>query len=519
MAEPSIRIPITEPATLDPAIAADMVSIDLIGQLFEGLLGWDEKGEPVPLGAESWDVSADGLAYTFKLRPGVAWSDGRPVVAHDYEWAWKRVVDPKTGSDYASMLYPVKNAARIHREGLDVGQLGVTSPDDQTLVVTLEQQAAFFTRLVSSWTLVPVRQDVVEKRGYTWTDPGQVVTNGPFLLKEWQPGAQLVLERNGRYWGDKPALGWAVYRIFPEGADDRVFAAYQAGELDAFGSGAVFEVPDAQLERVLADPKLSQEVKTFAHSATMFIVANHRREHLRDPRVRIALGQAIERQQLLGDVLRRVGVPAFGLQPEGITGRQPDLWPMEDLAEAQKNLAAAGFPDGKGFPEITFTYDADPQWDLLASYLQRRFKDGLGITLRPQPMDGAAFLTWRGSDDWKSDGDLCRGGWISDYEDPHDWYNLLWDSREDAVLFGTGWQNEEFDKLVRQAKGELDRPKRLQLYERAERVLAAEYPSIPLFHYRLRTLVKRYVQHFEPQRVLGLVPLKRTRLERPRAAS
>jgi len=510
--EQTLRLPIIEPPTIDPGLATDTVSIDIIAQIFEGLVGFDDKGAIVGLGAEKWDVSPDGLTYTCTLRSGPQWSDGKSVTAKDYEWAWKRNIDPKTASDYATTLYPIKNAVNIHKEDLDPQQLGVSARDDRTLVVTLEQPASYFLRLVSTWTMMPLRQDVLDQHGDTWTEAKNVVSNGPFLLKEWQHDTQIVLERNDKYWGDKPALTRAVMRIFPEGGSEQVLTSYEAGELDTFGSGTSFELPAAQVDRILADPQLKQEVKTFDQSATMFITVNNRRAHFKDPKVRMALGQAIERDRVINQVLKRVATPARGLQPEGIVGRKPDLWAKEDLQEARKNLAEAGFPDGRGFPEITFTYNTNAQWTLMAEYLQQRYKEALGINVKLDSMEWAVFLKWRRGDDWANGGDLYRGGWFSDYEDPNNWYNVLWDSREDPGVYNSGWKNDEYDRLVRQAQGELDRGKREQLYQQAEQILAQQYPNIPVFHYGLRTLVKPHVQKFELERVLGLAPLKKVEM-------
>ncbi len=507
-----LRLPLTEPPTLDPSLATDNASIDIVVQLFEGLVAFDAQGAAVGLGAESWDVSDDGLTYTFGLRHDARWSDGKPVVAEHYVWSWQRALDPSTAADYATTLYPVKNAQRIHRQGLDPRQLGVEAPGERTLVVTLEQPNAAFLRLASTWTMVPLRQDVIALHGDRWTDPANIVTNGPFRLVAWRHDSQVALQSRRDYWAGPPRLEQVTYRIFPEGAHEQVLAAYEAGELDTLGPGTAFEIPSAQMERLLADSKLRDELRTFPQSATMFITINHRRPHFQDPRVRQALGQVIDRQRLLDQVLRRTGVPATGLQPEGIPGREPSAWPWESVEEARRKLAEAGFPEGEGFPEITFTYNASPQWKLLAEYLQQRYKDALGITLKLEPMEWAAFMRWRRGDDWQRAGDLYRGGWFSDYEDPSNWYNLLWDSREDRGVFNSGWRHDEFDRQVREARGASDPARREDLYREAEQILADEYPSIPVFHYSVRTLVKPYVENFAPQRVLGLTPLRDTYL-------
>lgn len=505
--EQVFRVAATNPPALDPGLITDAVSIDVAAQLFDGLVSFDDKGNVTGVHAERWEISPGGLTYTFTLRQGPAWTDGRPVVARDYEWAWKRNIDPKTASDYATTLYPVKNAIKIHQEGLDPDELGVTAKDDRTLIVTLDEPAAYFLRLAATWTMYPLRQDVIEKHGDKWTDAGNIVSNGPFVLKEWKQDVQLVLERNERYWGPKPTLARAIYRIFPEGAAEQALAAYEAGEIDSIGTQS-FQIPAAQVQRIRNDPKLSAEVKEYAESGTMFITVNTRQPGLSDPRVRMALGASLDRPGILSQVLRRAGTPAYSLQPEGIAGRKPELWLRDDTNRAKELLAQAGFPEGRGLPDITFTYNTSEQWRLLAEYLQQRWKDTLGITMKLDHMEFATFLKWRRQDEWKVSGHTYRGGWFSDYEDPNNWYNVLWDSQEDPGMFNTGWRDPEYDRIVRQARAELDRAKREQLYGQAEEILARSYPTIPVFHYGGRTLVKPYVEAFEPARVLGVLPLR-----------
>jgi len=505
--EQLFRVASTNPPVLDPGLITDAISIDVVNNIFEGLVAFDDKGTISGVHAERWEISPDQTTYTFTLRQGPTWTDGQPVTAKDYEFAWKRNIDPKTASDYATTLYPVKNAVKINTGGMEPSELGVKATDDRTLVVTLEEPAAYFLRLASTWTLFPLREDVIAKHGEKWVDADKIVTNGPFLLKEWKQDAQLTLERNDNYWGPKPTLQRAVYRIFPEGGSEQALAAYEAGEIDSLGTTS-FQIPAAQIGRIQNDPKLKTELKEYAESGTMFITVNNRLPHLKDPRVRMALGAAIDRNLVLTQVLRRSGTPAYSLQPEGIVGRKPDIWQKEDVARAKQLLADAGFPEGRGFPDLTFTYNTSEDWRLLGEHLQQRWKDTLGINVKLDNMEFATFLKWRRGDEWKSLGHTFRGGWFSDYEDPNNWYNVLWDSREDPGMFNTGWADPEYDGLVKQAQSELDRAKREQLYGQAEEVLARGYPAIPVFHYGGRTLVKPYVTGFAPTRVLGLVPLR-----------
>jgi oligopeptide transport system substrate-binding protein len=503
--EQVVRLPTTEPPSIDPGTATDATSVDIIFQLFEGLVGFDDQGNVFGVQAQAWQTSEDGRTYTFQLREGLRWSDGKPVTAQDYEYAWKRNIDPKTASDYANVLYPILNAERIHTKGGEPSTLGVRAVDERTLVVQLEQSAGYFLRLASTWTLYPLPRWAIERYEDRWTEAGNIVTNGPFKLEAWRHDQELTLVRNDDYWGTKPTLQRAIFKIFPDGAEEQMITAYEGGELDLGTTN--YRMPPAAVDRFQNDPKLKNELHQFAASDTRFITVNHRRPALKDPRVRQALGLALERERLLRDVLKRPGQPASSLQPEGIAGRKPELWPAENVQRAKRLLAEAGYPDGRGFPEITFTYNTADVWKALAQYLQQRWKETLGITVRLDNMEWKTFLKWRREPGWTERGDLFRGGWASDYEDPNNWYNVLWASAEDPTQFNGGWANAEYDALVRRAQGELDQGARTALYEQAEAILARDYIHIPVYYERYEVPVKPYVQNYAPTRVLGNTPL------------
>jgi oligopeptide transport system substrate-binding protein len=501
-----VRLPSVEPPTLDPGLAEELASLDVIVQLFDGLVALDASGNPAGVGASSWSISADGLTYTFTLRQGALWSDGRPVTAQDYAWAWKRNVDPETASPTSSFFNAVKNGEAINDGEMDPEQLGVQATDDRTLMVTLERPAAFFLSLLSTAAFFPLRQDVVEGMGARWSEAANMVSNGPFTLQEWQHDTRIVLTRNEQYWGTKPAIGQATFRIFPEAGGDPVLASYEAGEIDTVGADG--GIPASQLDRILADPALSQQVRNFKQSGTYFFILNHRKAHLQDARVRMAIGMALNRRELLDSVIRQPGEPARGIQAEGILGRTPSAWPQEDAAAAQQLLADAGYPNGTGFPSITITLTTNPTSRLLAEYTQAQLASVLGITVTLQTMERAAFFEWRHTSEWEQSGDLYYGSWFSDYEDPANWYNNLWDSDTDADNYNGGWANSQFDALVRQALLETDPSRRTALYTQADQVMAQEYPHIPVYHEEVRSLVKPYLKGYVPGRVPAVTPLR-----------
>jgi oligopeptide transport system substrate-binding protein len=504
-----IRIASAEPANMDPGTTSDTVAVGIVMQLFEGLVAKDQQGDIVPRVAERWETSSDGLTYTFHLREGPKWSDGRPVVAGDFEWTWKRNSDPRTDGDYVANLLPIKNAERIANGEIGSDQLGVVAPDDRTLVVTLERPAAHFLTLVSSWTLLPLRRDTVEQNGDRWVEADHILTNGPYRLDEWTHDQRIVLVADPNYWGTSPQVRRVVFTIFPDGGEDQALAAYEAGDLDTLGT--TVPIPIHQVDRVKSDKNYGY--LTYDVSGTYFLVVNARQEHLRDPRVRKALGMALERDKLIDDVLNEPAEPAFSLQPPGIAGRDPSLWPKEDEDDARDLLKEAGYPDGKGLPVLSYAYNADAGHRRIAEYLQERWRSALGVELRLTTMDWRVFLQWRATEDWIVGGDLFRGGWFSDYEDPDDWYSALWFGGTDPIVFNSGWRNERYDELVAQASSELNATARTRLYAQAEQILADEFPSIPLYHYRGHTLVRSYVKGMLPSRMLGVLPLSSMTVE------
>jgi oligopeptide transport system substrate-binding protein len=505
--EQVVRLPTIEPPTLDPGLATETTSADVINQLFEGVVGVDDQGRIFGVQAERWDVADDGLTYVFRLRDGLRWSDGQPVTAQDYEYAWKRNLTPATGSMAASALYPIRHARQVHAGAADPNTLGVRAIDRRTLQVRLEQPAAYFLPLVSTATFYPLPRWAIEQSGPQWTEAEHIVTNGPFKLEAWRHQQELVLARDDDYWGPKPTLTRAVYRIFPEGGEGEMVTAYQAGELDL--GNASFLLPPGYADRFRQEPGAPDELQSFPASTTTFVVVNHRRPALTDARVRSALGMALDRQELLRNVLKSPGTPATSLQPEGIIGRQPKLWPAEDVQRAKELLADAGYPNGRGFPAITFTYNRSELFQALGEYLQQRWKETLGIDVHLADLPFGEFLEWRLTQGWTAQGDLSVAIWDSDHEDPHDWYNVLWDSVVDPLQFNGGWQNHYYDLLVRRARAEGDAGPRRRLYELAEGVLAHDYVHIPLYYRRYAVPVRPYVQGYVPARILGTTPLRR----------
>jgi oligopeptide transport system substrate-binding protein len=294
------------------------------------------------------------------------------------------------------------------------------------------------------------------------------------------------------------------YRIFPETEQTaaQVLSAYEHGELES--TGPIVALPAGEIDRIARDPVLSKELVVHDESATYFIVPNCGKKPFDQPDVRKALALVIDPKHVLA-LIKSPGKPADSIVPPGILGRNPAAYPPRpDVAKAKDLLAKAGYPNGDGFPEFTYTYNTSTGHRAIAEYLRDVWTQQLGLKVRLADMDWTAFQVWRQQANY----DLYRGGWFSDYEDPNNWFNALLDSAESGQVFAPHWQNEQYDRLVRQARSEADSAKRENLYKQADAILADEMPLIPLYYYASQDLVKPYVQGWRPRRFLSLVSLK-----------
>ncbi|HTD46071.1 MAG TPA: peptide ABC transporter substrate-binding protein [bacterium] len=483
-----LRFPDFEPLHFDPATIESRPEILVSMALFDPLITFNDSGSVLPLAARAWEVSGDGLTYTFHLRSGMQWSDGHPVTAADYEYAWKRVVDPDTASDYASAFYPIKGALDFNKGTTkDRDTVAVKATDALTLRATLTEPAAYFLRLVSTWNYMPVPRWQVEKYGKKWVEAGNHVGNGMFRLEKWEHDRELVIVANPRYWGAKPTLQRVVFTL----TDDPFrtsLPAFENNELDATD-----QIQPGDIERVRKDPALSKQLQKYRWSGTamMFCDTTNTNSPLSKAKVRQALYLTIPHQRVASEVLRGIYDPAQTITPPGTIGylATPPLSGGPD--RARQLLAEAGYPDGKGFPEVKVAWPKLVTFDLVAQALQQIWRDTLKINITLQRMErkeyNAAFNSWA-----KQPYDAYIDRWGSDFEDPANWANILFDSDQD--FFHTRWHNAEFDSLIRKGAGEADPAKRRQLYESAEKILNTDLPAIPLYHLGVIIAVKPWVQ-------------------------
>lgn len=494
-ADQVVRLPEGEPVRFDPGVTSGGKGLEMLQNLFEGLVTIDQRDGSLQMGvAEAMDVNDEQTEFTFTVRDGVVWSDGTPLTANDFEWSWKRVLDPATKSEYTTALYPIKNAVAIDNGEAELDTLGVEATDDKTLVVTLEHPTPFFPLLAATWTYYPVPQHTIEEYGEAWVEAGNMVSNGPYVLTEWNHDQNMVLERNEQYFGEKPTITRGEFTLFADPVA-QALVAFEADELDQA------QVAGADLDRVMNDPVLSPMVQIFPRSGTQMIIMDTTNPPTDDVRVRQALSMAIERDALANGVLKGEFSPAPTILPADIPGYTLEAALGEDLEKAKQLLADAGFPNGEGLPELTLTYTAtSTQEKKSAEYLQGIWKQSLGVNVRLDPLEDKAFQDWQDART-EQPFNMYLSWWGSDWGDPANWHNQLFDSQAD--LYHSHWKNDEFDTLVREGISMGDAEARLATYQNAEMLLNQDAALVPLFHLNRIYVIKPWVQGIVHYPILG----------------
>lgn len=492
--EQVVRLPSTEPIGLDPAVSYGY-GLSQFRNLFAGLVGLDpHDGAVITELAESFEANDDATEYTFSLRSGLTWSDGTALNANDFVWSWKRVLEPETASQYIPALYPIKGVQEAVESGGSIDDIGVTASDDQTLVVKLAGSTPFFPLLVTTWTFYPVPRHIVEEHGAGWFEAGNLVTNGPYVLAEWNHNQNIVLEINPEYYGEQPTITRVEYRLF----DDEIaqgLIAYENDELD------FAEVPSSDVERVKGDSNLSAQLLENPRSQTRFIVCDCTNAPTDDVRVRQALSMAIDRDVLANQVRQGNVAPAPTVLPPDITGYNPDAGLGFDVDKAKALLAEAGYEDPSSI-EISMVYISTADYKLDAEYVQSAWTENLGIKVTLEPIEQNTYSDWRASRE-TSPFNTYIGNWGSDFDDPSNWHNQNFTTSSDH--YRNHWEYPEFNELVDQASVNTNEEERAQQYMEAEAMLVEQAPIIPLHHAYGFYVVKPYLKNVFLQPILPVV--------------
>ena len=476
-----------EPKSLDPHVVSGTWENYIVGDAFMGLLTDAADATPIAGAAESWTISDDGLTYTFKLRDH-KWSDGTPVTAEDFVYSWRRLLDPATAAEYASIMYPVKNAEKINSgEIKDLSQLGVRALDDKTLEVTLENPTGYFLELLTHYTSFPVPKHVIDKHGADWVKPGNIVSNGAFRIIEWTPNSRVVAEKNPEFYdAANVKVDQVVY--YPDEDRNEVTKRFRAGEIDY-----VDDFASEQIDFLKAN--LPKETRIYPYLGTYYYPINLNKAPFNDPKVRRALTMAIERPAITDKVLKTGELPAYGVVPPN-TGKYGDPyvpdWAGIPLPERQQMardlLKEAGFgPDNP--LKFTLSYNTSENHKRIAVAAQAMWK-AIGVQVELVNREVKVHY-----DELKQNNfDVARAAWVADYNDPQNFLYLL-ETRTGPNNYGR-FSSPEFDALMMEQAAERDQDKRMQIMHQAEKIAIDADAWIPIYYYVSKALVSPKVQGY-----------------------
>ena len=469
-----------DPETIDPALNSAVDGGNMLLHAYECLLIVGEDGTLQPGQAESYEVSEDGLIWTFHLRDGLKWSDGSDLTANDFVYSWKRVCDPEVAAPYAeTVLGMVKGYDEAIEGNLDA--LAVTAPDDSTLVVELANPCSYFGSLAAFATLSPVQEATIEANGDAWaTAPETYVSNGPFYMTEWVPGSHITFSKNPYYWNaDAIKLDRLKFVLMED--SNAAYSAYQTGEVLLIKDVPTEEIPSLEgTDDFYVDPIIG----------TYYISLNLQNEVFQDVNVRKALSLAIDREYVASTLMQGTYTAAGNLMGPGwmdtdgtefmsnANGGKPyiDTTNFEaNLEEAKQLLADAGYPDGEGFPTISYTTNDAGYHKVVAEYLQQAWAE-LGIDLQVNIVEWSSFTPMRRNGEYM----VARNGWVGDYSDPS---NML-----DLFCTGNGnndgkFSNADFDAAMEKAASTMDTAERSAALHQAEDVLMEQVGCIPVAYY------------------------------------
>jgi len=478
----------SEPENLDPHTVTGVPEHFILSSLFEGLVNLGADGTTiVPAAAETWDVSDDGLTYTFYLRKDCKWSDGSPLTTADFLYGWERILTPALGSDYSSMLYIMKNARAFHEEEVtDFSEVGAKAIDAHTLEVNLEYPAPYFLAMHAHYTWYPIPQRAVEahgemtERGTKWTQPGNLVSNGPFMLAEWEPDRVIVAKRNENYWDNVKLNEIHFYPVDDQLTEERNF---RRGELHMTYEMPLSKVPTYQKDE-------TGVLNIFPYYGTYYYMLNVTEKPIDDVRVRQALSLAMNRERLCEYVIISGEKPAHAFSPPDPNGFSATTRLEFDPDAARKLLAEAGYPDGKDFPSIELLYNTQDNHKLIAETIQQMWNEELNIQVELVNQDWKVYLATRRTLDYN----IARAGWIGDYVAPISFLECMESGNGNN---NTGWKNAEYDDLLNKARRAPTNEERYALYQQAEEILNAEMPILPIYQYVRKMLVRPEVQGWE----------------------
>lgn len=472
-----------EPDTLDWAKATDSYSFDVIANIMVGLTKYNNNLKSIPSLAKSWDLSDDGKTYTFHLDKNARWTDDKPVLAQDFEYGWKRILNPQTAAPYAYLLYPVKNAQAYNTGNIsNPNQIGVKALDDFTFQVELESPLAFFLNLTSWAVCFPQRKDIIEKFGDDWTEPKNIVTCGPFKLDKWQHEYKVTLSKNPLYKNPEPKINGIKYFIVPEQSSG--FSLFMNNEIDSADSRSI---PISEIETI----RKMKESSFYPLLRGTYVGFNVHKPPFNNKYLRAAFSHALDRN-VFPKVLKRGEVPTASWVPPQLKDFYcPDIGCHFNPELAREFLSKAGYPDGKDFPQISMLFPTKEEAKVIAEAIQAMWRKVLNVNIELENKEWKVYLNTL----QKDPPHIFRMSWGADYPDPDTFMNLF------TGFSGNNhgrWKNPIYDKLVLRAARTLDLEKRQSIYRKAQKLLLEKEVAIAPLYFNTQTILnKPWVQNFE----------------------
>lgn len=478
----------SEPGSLDPALAQGTHESWVLDHVFEGLMKKSQTGEIVPGMASKYEMSEDGLTYTFTIRNDAKWSNGKAVTAHDFEYSWKRALDPATAAYYSYQFFYLKNGEAYNSGTAKAEDVGVKATDDKTLVVTLQSPTGFFLELTSFYCYFPISKEVNEANPDWAKEVETYVSNGPFVLTEWVHNASITLAKNDNYYDAKQIkLDGIEFAILDD--VNTAWQRYEAGEFD-------FLTPLPQTVVAQMREEKNPELVIGTDLATYYYNFNSEVKPLNNAKVRKALSLAIDRESIVNDVAQGGQAPAEGVVPFGIpdeTGKdfreKSGSFLEFDAAEAKTLLAAGLAEEGMTAADmkLTLLYNTSEGHKKIAEAIQEMWRVNLGVEIALENVDFQVKLDREKAGDYQ----ISRAGWIGDYIDPLTFIDL-WVT--DGPYNDARYSNAEYDKYVQTARTSTDVKERMEAMRKAEALLMEDMAVAPIYFYTQPYAQKSYVK-------------------------
>ncbi len=479
-----------EVQTMDPHKAEGVPASNILRDLYEGLTIEAPDGKVIPGAAESWEISEDGKIYTFHIRKNAKWSNGNPVTAHDFVFGLRRSADPATASQYSQILAPIVRAEDVIAGKQQVENLAVEARNDHILVITLKAATPYFLGLLNHSSTYPVHAASVKKHGNRFSRPGKMVSNGAYQLTDWVIQSHITLERNPHYWDNKDTIiDKVVY--YPIEDQSTELKRYRAGEIDR-----TEEIPNKQFKWI--KQHLEDELQISPYLGSYYYGFNLTKPPFKDNlKLRRALSMAIDRKIITEKITGIGEQPAYSWVPKGLNNYTSAKLDYADWTQQQREQEAKKLYQEAGYSKtnpltVEIRYNTSENHKKLAVVIAAMWKKSLGVKTRLVNEEWKVFLENRKQ---KQVTQIFRAGWIGDYNDPYTFAELM---HSKHGINDPGYNNPQYDALLKQAAFEADADKRIAILRQAEQILLDDQPIMPIYSYVSKHLIKPYVGNYVP---------------------